>query len=170
MSWPTIVFSHGQESGPSGNKIRSMSGMAKTLGCGVCSIDYRGIADPAARVAKLIEACSRVDGSIILVGSSMGGYVATVAASAVVVRGLFVLAPAYYLPGYEDLTPVAPDLPFEIVHGWHDNVVPAQNSIRFAGKCCATLHLLDDDHRLTRSIDDISDYLMRFISRVAGKQ
>ena len=81
MSLPTIVFSHGQESGPWGSKIRSMSDMAKGLGCEIDSIDYQGIADPTQRVDKLITACEGMRGDIILVGSSMGGHVATAAAT-----------------------------------------------------------------------------------------
>jgi alpha-beta hydrolase superfamily lysophospholipase len=37
---------------------------------------------------------------IVLMGSSMGAYVATVAAETIKPSGLFLLAPAFYLPGY----------------------------------------------------------------------
>ena len=42
----TVIFSHGQESGPWGTKIRAMADLAKSMGCAVQSIDYQGIADP----------------------------------------------------------------------------------------------------------------------------
>lgn len=167
-SMPNMVFSHGQESGPWGHKIRSMSAMAKNLGCGIESIDYQGIADPTQRVTKLIDACGGIDGRIILVGSSMGGHVATAAASAVNALGLFVLAPAFYMPGFEELTPKAPIMPIEIVHGWQDDIVPPENSIRFAATCNATLHMVDDDHRLSNNIAEINYYLQRFIVQLAG--
>ena len=170
MSLPIIVFSHGQESGPWGSKIRAMSTMAKGLGCAFDSIDYQGIANPTERVDKLIEACCAYGSNIILVGSSMGGYVATAAATPVAAVGLFVLAPAYYMPGYEQLTPDPPEIPIEIVHGWHDDIVPPENSIRFAGECSATLHLIDGDHRLTNNIDEINFYLERFINRIASPE
>lgn len=170
MSMPIIVFSHGQESGPWGHKICAMSEMAKSLGCAIDSIDYQGIADPTKRVNTLIESCKTIDGDIILVGSSMGGHVATAAATAVAAVGLFVLAPAYYMPGYEDITPdPPPTLPIEIVHGWHDDIVPPENSIRFAAACSATLHMIDSNHFLTEKIDEINAYLERFIMRLAGK-
>ncbi len=159
----TVVFSHGQESGPWGTKIRSMSECAKGLGCGVDSIDYQGIADPAARVEKLKNECSDIEDALILVGSSMGGHVATAAAEALGAAGLFVLAPAYYMEGYEELTPLPPSMPICIVHGWHDDVVPVENSIRYARECSATLHLVDGDHRLTDNIDTINEYLEQFI-------
>jgi len=163
MTMPAVYFSHGQESGPWGSKIKSMAATVKKLGCRAESIDYQGIADPSDRVDKLIAECANVEGPLVLVGSSMGGHVATAAAAQVGAIGLFVLAPAYYMPGYESLTPPAPDMPITIVHGWNDDVVPVENSIRFAKECNASLHILDADHRLTANIDDINGLLTRFI-------
>lgn len=159
----TVVFSHGQESGPWGSKICAMADMVRQLGCKVESIDYQGIADPGERVAKLLAACAVLDDALVLVGSSMGGHVATAAAGPLKAAGLFVLAPAFFMPGYEALTPTPPDLPICIVHGWNDDVVPVDNSIRFAAACRAELHVLDSDHRLTANIDEINYYLKRFI-------
>ena len=164
----TIVFSHGQESGPWGTKIRAMAAMVEELGCKAESIDYQGIADPTERVDKLIAQCKEFDDTIILVGSSMGGHVATAAATRVGAAGLFVLAPAYYMEGYEELTPPPPDIPICIVHGWHDDIVPVDNSIRFARQSKATLHLVDGDHRLTANITEINGYLKRFIRQITG--
>jgi predicted esterase len=164
----TVIFSHGQESGPWGTKIRAMAELVKSMGCNADSIDYRGIADPTERVNKLIDECGAHDDGLVLVGSSMGGHVATAAASPLRAAGLFVLAPAYYMPGYEDLTPTPPDLPISIVHGWRDDVVPVENSIRFASTCNAELHVLDGDHRLTENIADINYYLQRFIEKIAS--
>ena len=67
---------------------------------------------------------------------------------------------------FELPTPPAPDVPIAIVHGWHDDVVPVDNSIRFARECSATLHLVDGDHRLTANIDDINDYLEMFLGKI----
>jgi hypothetical protein len=50
------------------------------------------------------------------------------------------------------------------VHGWNDDVVPVENSIRFAKECNASLHILDADHRLTANIYDINGLLTRFIA------
>ena len=159
----TVVFSHGQESGPWGTKIRAMADLVKSVGCSAESIDYQGIADPIDRVNKLIAECADIDDALVLVGSSMGGHVATAAAAELNAVGLFVLAPAYYMPGYEELTPIPPQIPICIVHGWNDDVVPVENSLRFAAACNATLHILDADHRLTEDIDEINYYLKRFI-------
>ncbi len=165
----TVIFSHGQESGPWGTKIRAMAEMVRGMGCEADSVDYQGIADPGARVDKLIGECAGIKGPLILVGSSMGGHVATAAAQRLSAAGLFVLAPAYYMDGYEDLTPPPPDMPICIVHGWRDDIVPVDNSIRFARQCRATLHLVDGDHRLTANIDDINTQLEEFINKITGK-
>ena len=165
-----VIFSHGQESGPWGTKIRAMSEVAKGLGCSVDSIDFQGIADPTDRVEKLLRECAEINDSLILVGSSMGGHVATAAAEALGAAGLFVLAPAYCMEGYEDLTPPPPTMPICIVHGWHDDIVPVENSIRFARSCSATLHLVDGDHRLTDNIGEINEYFERFIKTTISAQ
>jgi predicted esterase len=160
----TVIFSHGQESGPWGTKICAMADVVRGLGYQADSIDYQGIVDPTERVDKLIRECRDIDDTLILIGSSMGGHVATAAASALNAAGLFVLAPAYYMEGYEELTPDAPQIPICIVHGWSDDVVPVENSIRFAGQCTATLHVVNGDHRLTENIDEINAYLKLFLA------
>jgi predicted esterase len=142
-----------------------MAGLVQSLGCRAQSIDYQGIADPTERVQKLLAEAAGIDDRVILVGSSMGGHVATAAAGQLGAAGVFVLAPAFYMPGHEALTPAPPALPICIVHGWHDDVVPVENSIRFAAGCAATLHVVDGDHRLTANIDEINEYLRLFIGR-----
>ena len=96
----------------------------------------------------------------------MGGYVSTVASIRLPVDGLFLLAPAFYLPGYanQDLTPRAKTT--MIVHGWGDDVVPAQNSIRFAKAHKCDLHLLDGDHRLNAALPKIEPLFELFLKQV----
>lgn len=164
----TVVFSHGQESGPWGTKIRAMAELVKSMGCTTESIDYQGIADPTERVTKCVRECAQFDDQLVLVGSSMGGHVATAAAREVGAAGLFVLAPAYFMEGLEELTPTPPPVPICIVHGWRDDIVPVDNSIRFARACSATLHIVDGDHRLTANIEVINEYLRRFVEKLTG--
>ena len=164
----SVIFSHGQESGPWGTKIRAMAETVREMGFDADSIDYQGIADPTERAEKLIAEAKDIEGPLILVGSSMGGHVATAAAETLGSAGLFLLAPAFYMPGYEDLTPPPPGMPIWIVRGWRDDVVPVENSIRFAKKCRAALHLIDGDHRLTANIDQINDYLRQFLLRTVA--
>jgi|TARA_B110000444_G_scaffold154017_1_gene144113 surfactin synthase thioesterase subunit len=160
-----VVFSHGQESGPWGTKIKMMSDLAISIGCKVKSIDYRGVEAADQRVKKLIDACSTINDPICLVGSSMGGFVASAAALDVRAVGLFVLAPAYFMKGFEYTPFEVANIPTEIVHGWHDDIVPVENSIRFAQQNQSKIHIVNGDHRLTKNIKDINIYLEIFLNQ-----
>ena len=161
-----LCFSHGQESGPWGTKIRTMAEVARSASWSVDSLDYQGMRDPLDRVERLVEYCRAQSEPLVLVGSSMGGFVATAAASRVGARGLFLLAPAFYLPGYEENLPEPPDCPTMIVHGWRDDVVPWQGSVRYGSESGARLVLLDGDHRLTANIDEISQLFAAFLGEL----
>jgi pimeloyl-ACP methyl ester carboxylesterase len=157
------VFSHGKETGPWGSKITAMAATARELNLAVESVDYQGIEDPTQRVDKLLKAGSTITGSMVLVGSSMGGHVSAAAARPLRARGLFLLAPAFYMPGFEAYTPQDIDCPTAIVHGWRDDIVPVENSIRWAREHKAALHILESDHRLQDQIDTICRLLRDFL-------
>jgi len=161
-----VIFSHGQESGPWGTKITAMSDVARKMNCEVISIDYRGIKSPFDRVKKLRKEVADISTSVLLVGSSMGGYVATAVSNHPNVKGLFVLAPAYYIEGFDHSLIDSISIPFEIVHGWHDDIVPVENSIRFAQSQNGSLHILNGDHGLTENLDDINLYFQQFLNRI----
>ena len=159
----TVLFSHGKESGPWGAKITAMAAVVRDLGGLAESVDYRGMDEPAARVVKLVEAAAVVSGPVVLVGSSLGGHVAGAAAGKIKPRGVFLLAPAFYMPGFEAYTPQEVPCPIAIVHGWHDDIVPVANSVRWAQEHSAALHVLDSDHRLEDQIDAICRLLGAFL-------
>ena len=165
----TLVFSHGKESGPWGRKITAMAALGRDLGMAVESIDYRGMEDPAARVEKLVAAAVRLPKPLVLVGSSMGGHVSAAAAGRVRPRGVFLLAPAFYMAGYETHTPQDVPCPTTIVHGWHDDIVPVENSIRWAREHHAALHVLNSDHRLEDRIEVICNLLRDFLTELQLK-
>jgi pimeloyl-ACP methyl ester carboxylesterase len=163
LSINTVVFSHGKESGPWGAKINAMAALVRDLNLGVESVDYRGMDDPVDRVEKLVQVGGQQKGPLLLVGSSMGGHVAAAAAFRLKPEALFLLAPAFYMPGFEQYTPQDVAVPTAIVHGWRDEVVPVENSIRWAREHGATLHVLDSDHRLEDKIGNICALLRDFI-------
>ena len=160
----TVAFSHGKESGPWGSKITAMAAAVHDLKIAVESVDYRGIDDPAGRVAKLLDTAAGLKGPLVLVGSSMGGHVCAAAAARAQARGLFLLAPAFYMPGFEAYTPQDVSCPTVIVHGWRDDIVPVDNSIRWAREHRARLHVLDSDHRLEDKIEEICGLLRSFLT------
>ncbi len=160
----TVVFSHGKESGPWGAKITAMAGVVRDLGIVAESVDYRGLDDPSTRVQTLIGAAATMAGPLVLVGSSMGGHVAAAAASRLAPRGLFLLAPAFYMAGFEAHTPRDVGCPTVVVHGWRDDVVPVENSVRWTREHRAALHVLDSDHRLEDRIGSICVLLREFLT------
>ena len=160
----TVVFSHGKESGPWGAKITAMAAVVRDLNLAVESVDYRGLDDPTQRVDKLLAVGRELEGPIALVGSSMGGHVASAAASRLDTAALFLLAPAFYMPGFEKYTPQDVAVPTTIVHGWHDDIVPVGNVIRWAREHRATLHILDSGHRLEDQIGMICILLRSFLA------
>jgi pimeloyl-ACP methyl ester carboxylesterase len=163
-SFGTVIFAHGKESGPWGSKITAMAAVVRDLGAAVESVDYRGLDDPGERVRKLIAVGAEIKEPVVLVGSSMGGHVSAAAAARLKPRGLFLLAPAFYMAGYEEYTPQDVACPTVIVHGWHDDIVPVENSIRWAREHQAALHVLNSDHRLEDQIDAICLLLRAFLT------
>jgi predicted alpha/beta-hydrolase family hydrolase len=158
-----VVFSHGQESGPWGRKITALADIARSEGYEAHSVDYRGLDAPRARVAKLVDFCKEFAGDLVLVGSSMGGYVAVASASLLHARGVFLMAPALYLEGLPELRAGGLDCPAAVVHGWRDEVVPYEHSVRFAHAHRAALHLLESDHRLHNQIRVIQHLFEYFL-------
>lgn len=170
-----VVFSHGKESGPLGSKIRALMAVAQRRGAQVMSVNYReyppgtphdhdAAGEPDRRVAQLLDTPLPAHQRLVLVGSSMGGYVSTVVSSHWSVDGLFLLAPAFYLPGYKEKKLVSGSKRTLIVHGWGDEVVPVQNSIEFAHQQRCDLHLLDGDHRLNAALPKIEPLFDAFLN------
>ncbi len=162
-----IIFSHGKESGPKGKKIIRLSEIATENGFTSTSIDYSGINNPDERVEKLLNNLKQTQhDKIVLVGSSMGGYVSLCAAQHIELSGIFLMAPALYLPGYgiQQFQPKCRNM--TIVHGWHDEIIPYKNSVDFAHEHNCTLHLVNDNHRLTNSLEMIADYFQTFMKQL----
>jgi pimeloyl-ACP methyl ester carboxylesterase len=158
-----VVFSHGQDAAPWGRKISALAEVARAEGYDAHSVDYRGVEEPRARVSRLVDFCKELGGDLVLTGSSLGGYVSVAAASLLHARGVFLMAPALYVPGLPELRTGVLDCPATVVHGWHDDVVPYEHSVRFAKSYKAALHLLESDHRLhdqMRVIEYLFEYFL----------
>lgn len=168
-----VVFSHGKESGPSGSKIQRLMAVAEELGLRTTSIDYRDCVTADERIVLIKEYLSRLDvpiNQVVLVGSSMGGYVSTVAANEQPVAGLFLMAPALWMTAKEyTIQSYNPNTEhIEIVHGMHDDIVPYENSLRFLKEHDGTiLHLVPDDHRLKASHDFLDYQFRRYLEDIS---
>lgn len=142
-----VCFAHGKESGPWGTKINYLADIARERNWDVMSPDFRHTHDPHARVKHLLDLAPTAD-HLILVGSSMGGYVAAMACQAIKPQACFLMAPALYFEGWAE-EPEGCPADTVVVHGWDDDIVPVEVAIRFAQSRNASLHVLDSGHTLT---------------------
>lgn len=161
-----VVFSHGKESGPWGFKIKRLAEIANRQGCSVDSIDYSDLMDPDLRVERLLTTLQQETDDLILVGSSMGGYVALVASESVAAKAVFLMAPALYIPGFKKQQYQSKSSQIEIVHAWSDDVIPVEHSIKYAQQADCTLHLISGDHALNGVIETVEKLFDRFLKTV----
>ena len=160
-----------------GSKIRALMMVAESHDAHVISVNYRedllgtvhdqdaaGEADR--RVAQLQNTQLPAHRQLVLVGSSMGGYVSTLASQHLAVYGLFLMAPAFYLAGYADQDPAPCARTSLVVHGWRDDIVSPLNSVKFARQHCCELHLLDGDHRLNEALPKIVQQFDLFLQNL----
>ncbi|QPK63680.1 alpha/beta hydrolase [Methylomonas sp. LL1] len=159
-----VIYNHGKDSIPWGEKPLALAEVAKDHGFMFISPDYQASNDPELRVKQLLNMELSGYRTIVLIGSSMGAYVATVAAERIKPAGLFLLAPAFYLPGYArgEFKPHTERI--EVFHGWRDEVVAPENAWRFCQTHRACLHMLDADHRLLSVLPVMVEAFDRFLS------
>ena len=143
------------------------------------------LATGVAAIGVLLMPGRVVPGAVLVVGIAVGVLAAIMGAADVdpfilgltqtvgaglelEVAALFLIAPAFYMPGYEALTPTPAAPHIVIVHGWGDEVVPAANSIRWAQAHGAELHLIRGDHRLADRLTAINRLFDGFLQDVAA--
>ena len=163
-----VYFSHGKESGPWGTKITKLAAIAREHGCEVDSIDYTDTYDPDLRVERLVSVLKNAEEKCILVGSSMGGYVSLMAAGEVETHAVFLMAPALYMRGYKEEYCTG-HRHLEIVHGWSDDIIPPEHSIRYAQVADCTLHLVSGDHPLNSSIETVERLFEGFLQKALSE-
>jgi len=161
-----VYFNHGKESGPWGIKIQQLAQVARAKGFEVESLDYSGMMDPEIRVRMLLASPASKVENLILVGSSMGGYVAAVASDALRPAGLFLMAPALNIPSFAYQMPKPYAHYTTIVHAWEDETIPVADSIRYAQQYHADLHLVHGDHRLIDQLPFIAHIFSYFLDNL----
>lgn len=75
----------------------------------------------------------------------MGGYVPLVAFQQISIKGLLLLASGLYIPGYRKQVYQSKTM-IEIVHGWSDDAILVESSIKLSQSCDCRLHLISGDH------------------------
>lgn len=165
MTKQLVVFAHGKESGPWGSKIKHLAAIAREQGFAVESPDYSHSHNPQHRVQQLLDLSPQAE-RLVLVGSSMGGYVSAMACTVLRPDALLLMAPALYFDGFDEDPGHCP-ADTVVIHGWADDVVPVERAIRFAQSRRAQLHVLDDGHRLVGSLELIGRVFACQLQRVA---
>ncbi len=148
---PHCVFAHGSESAPWGTKIQRLAKVAERYDFEVASPDQQHLTDATDRVEDFKQRAP-AGSPLILIGSSMGGYVTAMACDTLQPDALFLMAPALYLEGFPG-DPTGCPKHTVVIHGWQDEVVPVESSIDFARRHRAQLHVVADDHRLSASLE-----------------
>ena len=166
------ILSHGFESGPDATKVTALAEAAERLGWTHERPDYTDLdgkqdvgdlGDVPARLQRLLEIAGNAasHGPLVLAGSSLGAWISGRASVDIPVRGLFLMAPPIW-PGAEHELHAA-DVPISILHGWHDELIPAAHVIDWAAPRDARLLLVNDSHRLSEHVAASADAFATFL-------
>ena len=168
------ILSHGFESGPDATKVTALAEAAEALGWSHERPDYTDLdgrrevselGDVPARLERLLalaqDAARR--GPLVLAGSSLGAYISALVSLQLPVAGLFLMAPPIRMGRAHPLEAAA--VPTSIIHGWRDELIPADEVVMWAQARRDRLLLVDDSHRLS---DHVESSKLAFAELLAG--
>lgn len=163
-----VIISHGLQSSPEATKATALAKVAQSLGWNHEIPDYRDLdavselGDVLSRIERLKELATGKSLPLVLAGSSMGAFISARVSMEMPLTGLFLMAPPVQLKGY-DITLEAARVPTRIVHGWHDELIPATAVVSWARARSDHLVLVDDSHRLAAHVDFCAEEFGRFL-------
>ena len=160
------ILSHGFESGPDATKVTALADVAERLGWTHERPDYTDLdarreitplGDVPARIARLLGLAQAAvaRGPLVLAGSSLGAYISGHVSRQLPVAGLFLMAPPVVMEGAPPMP--AASVPTSIIHGWHDELIPAAQVVEWAAARDARLLLVNDSHRLSGHVQASAD-------------
>ena len=169
-----VILSHGSDSGPDATKVSALAGVAETLGWSTLRPDYRE--DDAAgyagsvpvRVARLIGAMRHAPRPLVLAGSSMGAFVSGLASLEAECDGLFLIALPIAIPECAKRFDLRSGIQTMLVHGYRDELCPADAALAFAQARAIPALMLDGDHRLSNHVTMIERQFRLFLQSLAG--
>ncbi len=156
------ILSHGFESGPDATKVTALADVAERLGWTHERPDYTDL-DARRDISSLGDVPTRLErlralaraaasrGPLVLAGSSLGAYIAGRISLEVPVRGLFLMAPPTTMGPLPALD--AAPVPISVIHGWDDELIPAQLVVDWAHARRARLLMVNDAHRLSSHVE-----------------
>lgn len=156
------ILSHGFESGPDATKVTALAAVAEAAGWTHERPDYTDLdarrevselGDVPARLQRLrdLAQAAAARGPLLLAGSSLGAWISGRVSLEVPVAALFLMAPPVRMAPAPPLE--AAQVPVSIVHGWHDELIPAADVVAWAAPRNARLLLVDDSHRLSAHVE-----------------
>lgn len=169
------ILSHGFESGPDATKVTALAEAAQRLGWSHERPDYTDL-DARREVSELGDVPQRLQrllalaraaaqrGPLVLAGSSLGAYISGLISLQVPVAGLFLMAPPVRMGPAPRLE--AARVPTTILHGWDDELIPAQEVVEWAWSRRARLLLVDDSHRLAAHVDTSAEAFAQLLQRL----
>lgn len=171
------ILSHGFESGPDATKVTALAEAAERLGWTHERPDYTDLdakrevselGDVPARLQRLLQRAqvAVARGPLVLAGSSLGAWISAQASLEVSVRGLFLMAPPIW-PGAPHAMRAA-DVPTSILHGWRDELIPAQQVVDWAAARNARLLLVNDSHRLSEHVRASADAFAELLAGLSA--
>lgn len=171
------ILSHGFESGPEATKVTALAEAAERLGWTHERPDYTDLdarhdisplGDVVARLERLstLARAAAARGPLVLAGSSLGAYISARISLEVPVRALFLMAPPLTMGPLPALD--AAPVPLSVLHGWDDELIPADGVVVWAQARRARLLLVDDTHRLSGHVQTSADAFAALLSTSAG--
>ena len=166
-----VIVSHGFEAHPGAVKALACAAAARGLGWTEERPDYRPfdaqlersrLGDVEGRIAHLRAIAQRVDGPLVLCGSSLGAFISARVSLEVPVMGLFLMAPPVWLEDYDFALQVAL-VPTRVVHGWNDEIITASSVAAWAQVRNLRTTFVPDTHRLEAHADYCGEELGRFL-------
>lgn len=169
-----VILSHGSDSGPDATKVSALARVAEALGWSTLRPDYReddarGYAGSVpVRVARLIDAMQHAPRPLVLAGSSMGAFVSGLASMEAECDGLFLIALPIAIPECPSRLDMRPDIHAMLVHGYRDELCPADAALAFARSRAIPALMLDGSHRLSDQVTMIERQFRLFLQSWAG--
>lgn len=169
------ILSHGFESGPDATKVTALAEVAEQLGWTHERPDYTDL-DARREISELGDVPTRVQrlhalareaagrGPLVLAGSSLGAWISGQISLQVPVVGLFLMAPPVSMGPAPALD--AARVPMSIIHGWDDELIPAQQVIDWAHPRRARVLMVDDSHRLSAHVAASAEAFAELLRRL----
>ena len=167
-----VIICHGLQSNPDSTKATALAEVADRLGWTHERPDFSDLdavsqlGDVLGRIERLQQRAAAQAGRLVLAGSSMGAFICARVSLALPVAGLFLMAPPTSLTGFDIALEAAP-VPTRIIHGWHDELIPVAEVVRWAQPRADHLTLVDDCHRLAKHVGFCAEEFSRFLRDLA---